>query len=112
VARGLVGVDRSPADDQVAWLGRHGTVLPALGTGLDRAKALGVVSEQLLEGPAGQGLRGIDGDLLEGVERDIVGRSGVAEGAPRDDFSQSSARSHSSAVRVGGVFWKGIACPR
>ncbi|MBV8558799.1 MAG: hypothetical protein JO116_24935, partial [Planctomycetaceae bacterium] len=45
------------------------------------------MSEHLLNGPPDQGLRGVDGDLLEGVEGDVVGRTGVAEGASRDDFS-------------------------
>ena len=87
MAHGLVGVDRGAANDQVARFGPHGTVLPTLGTGVDRAEALGVLSEQLLDGPLGQGLRGVDGDLFEGVEIDIVGRSGLAEGASGDDFS-------------------------
>lgn len=80
-------MDRGAADDQVPRLGPHGTVSAALGTGLNRAEPLGVVSQQLLDGPPGQGLRGLDGDLLEGVESDLVGRSCLAEGTASDDFS-------------------------
>jgi hypothetical protein len=48
---------------------------------------LGVLSEELLDGPLGQGLCDVDGDLLEGVEVDIVGRTCLAEGAACHDFS-------------------------
>ncbi len=48
---GLVVMDGRPADDQVARFGPHGTVPPAVRTGLDRAEALGIVSEQLREVP-------------------------------------------------------------
>ncbi|MBV8228840.1 MAG: hypothetical protein JO329_02535 [Planctomycetaceae bacterium] len=83
----FLGVDCGSANDQVAPFDPYGTEVSALGTGWDRAEPLSVVSEHLLDVPPDQGLRGVDGDLLEGVESDLIGRSGVAEGAAGDDFS-------------------------
>ena len=80
-------MDRGAADDHVTRFGSHGTVLAALGTGMDRTEPLGIELKQLLDGPLGQGLGGVDGDLLEGVEIDLVGGSALAEGAACDDFS-------------------------
>jgi hypothetical protein len=54
---------------------------------LDRPEPLRIPPEELLDGPLGQGPRGVDGDLLEGVEGDVVGRPGLAEGTAGDDFS-------------------------
>jgi hypothetical protein len=54
---------------------------------MDRTEALGIALEQLLDGPLGQGLGGVDGDLLEGVKIDPVGGSILAEGAACDDFT-------------------------
>src|SRR5262249_35745984 len=60
------------------------------------------LAEQDVEGAFGQAGRGGAGDVLHGLEIDLRGRAGVAEGAAGDDFAPLGSEITDSLEVLGG----------
>jgi hypothetical protein len=86
MADGFVVLDRPPANlDGPRCLG-HGTGPLTLGTRLVIAEALELGLEDLLDGPADDGLTHVDSQGFDGIEVEVESRAFLSVGPPSDNF--------------------------
>jgi hypothetical protein len=78
--------DRPAPDLERPWRLIHGAVALAGGAGLMIAEALELGPEDLLNGPADDGLAHIDGKGFDGIEVEVKARTGLAVGPADNNF--------------------------